>query len=446
MKSKFGTVLLSLAIAFVLWAYVMTNISVEETITIHNVPVVTQNEGALEQRQLMLTAGMEQTVTLTLTGNRSELYKLSSNNVSVIVDLSRIYDPGRQDVGYTVAYPANVNTNSIEYQADKVRIPLTVEHRITRELDVVVEYQNALVEGYRKDDETRQLSHSTISVTGPASVVEKMTQARITVDLAGRKTAIDEDFDFVLCDAQGEAVEVPNVNHVITNAEYVHLNVLVQRYREIKLEVEVMPGGGATLDTSKLEFDPQTITVAGSDDAIAALEATLKNRDTLVLGTVDLAQYQKDTVLEFPVQLPAGITNLSECEVVKVKLTFPDLAIKTLTIPNDNLKAINVPQGLIAKVWTEQLKVTLRGPKTLITNLFAKDINVTVDFRGVLIGQTTLQPIVTLSEEFQDVGVLSFGNVTVTLEAPAPEPEPTEGGTPQSESESTEKAQTGGNG
>ena len=88
MKSKFGTLLLSVLIACGLWAYVVTNVSVTDTTSLHNVPVVFQNEGALTERNLMLTGGTSQTVTLNITGTRSEILKLRPDNVSVVVDLS----------------------------------------------------------------------------------------------------------------------------------------------------------------------------------------------------------------------------------------------------------------------------------------------------------------------------------------------------------------------
>ena len=102
MKNRFVAALLSLVMAFILWTYVVNNVSKEETLPLYNVSVIFQNEGALTQRFLVLTEGSGQTATLTIPGNRAELYKLNSSNVYVVVDLSRMHDAGPQTAQYTL--------------------------------------------------------------------------------------------------------------------------------------------------------------------------------------------------------------------------------------------------------------------------------------------------------------------------------------------------------
>ena len=75
-KNKIMTFLLSLAIAFGLWTYVITVENPESDSTYHNIPVVFMNEEALTQRGLMLTSESEPEVDLHLSGNRKELNKL----------------------------------------------------------------------------------------------------------------------------------------------------------------------------------------------------------------------------------------------------------------------------------------------------------------------------------------------------------------------------------
>ena len=112
MENKIIAGLFALVVAFGLWTYVVNNVSKEDTMSLENVPVVFQNEGALENHGLIMTEGVGQTVDLTITGTRNELMKLHSGNVAVVVNLSQLYDAGRQSVSYTVHYPAEVNSSS----------------------------------------------------------------------------------------------------------------------------------------------------------------------------------------------------------------------------------------------------------------------------------------------------------------------------------------------
>ena len=83
MKSKLISVLLSVAMAFGLWYYVITVISPDTTDTFYDIPVVLVGETALEERGLMVTSVSNTTVDLTLTGNRSDLNQLTRENITL---------------------------------------------------------------------------------------------------------------------------------------------------------------------------------------------------------------------------------------------------------------------------------------------------------------------------------------------------------------------------
>ena len=413
MKNKLLTALLSIVIAFGLWTYVVTNVSVEDTTTIHNVPVVFQNEGALTGRSLMLTEGTSQTVNLTITGTRSEILKLNNNNVSVIVDLSRIYDAGRQSVQYTVNYPADAVTTTFEHTADKSRISLTVEEQVSKAVDVFHNYTGQVAEGYMADYETVTMDIRRVTVTGPASVVEKITQARFTISLDGLTAPLDQDYEYTLCDSEGNPVEVPNVEFVHTDVDKIHVNLSVQRYKEIALTVKINDGGGATEETSSIVLNMETIMVSGTDEMLEDLES-------LEVGEINLAEIKDTTTLTFPITMPAGVINRTGVEEVNVNISFPALVTKTFTV--SNIQAINVPTGTEGIVVTKQVSVTVRGPRSIIQRMQASDITVTADFADMEIGSTvTKQPNVSVSANYPGVGILENGHVTITLQELPPE-------------------------
>ena len=84
MKNKLTSFLLSVVVAFGLWLYVTTTVSQEATLTIYNIPVVMEGESILSERNLMITAESSQDVDLTLSGKRSDLIKVNSNNITLI--------------------------------------------------------------------------------------------------------------------------------------------------------------------------------------------------------------------------------------------------------------------------------------------------------------------------------------------------------------------------
>ena len=94
--NKIMSLLLSVLIALCLWIYVVTVVTPEDSQWIYNIPVTFENEdGLFSDRNLTLTEGRNQTINLKFRGNRQDLQKLSSANVTVTANLSQIEGPGQ---------------------------------------------------------------------------------------------------------------------------------------------------------------------------------------------------------------------------------------------------------------------------------------------------------------------------------------------------------------
>ena len=102
MKRKFVYGLLSVLIAFGLWLYVVTVVNPEWEETFYNIPVALENEQILHDRGLMLVSDEDPEVTLRLSGNRADMIKLNSSNITIRADLSRIYSAGEQSINYSI--------------------------------------------------------------------------------------------------------------------------------------------------------------------------------------------------------------------------------------------------------------------------------------------------------------------------------------------------------
>ena len=77
MKNKLLSFLLALVAAFGLWLYVITTVSPNSTATYFDIPVVMENEAVLNERGLMITNVSAKSVTMRLSGNRSDLIRVN---------------------------------------------------------------------------------------------------------------------------------------------------------------------------------------------------------------------------------------------------------------------------------------------------------------------------------------------------------------------------------
>ena len=140
MKSKVWSLLLSVALAFGLWMYVITVVSPNSRTTISDIPVSFEGETwLLENRNLMITSGKDTTVDLEVSGNRSDLNKLNRSNVTLKVDLTKVYEAGERELTYTISYPSDVPSGAItEENRNPAGVKLVIEKRLTQDIPVNV--------------------------------------------------------------------------------------------------------------------------------------------------------------------------------------------------------------------------------------------------------------------------------------------------------------------
>ena len=411
MKSKLISVLLSVAMAFGLWYYVITVISPNTTDTFYDIPVVLVGETALEERGLMVTSVSNTTVDLTLTGNRSDLNQLTRENITLKANLNNILDPGKNlRLEYSIAFPGTVPNNAFVVESKMPdHITVTVEKRAYRDVDVVVVYSGTVAENFTAIEDEQTLNYETVRISGPASVVEQITQAVIEVSLEDRTESIVESYRYTLCNEAGEPV---NSELITVSVEEVELTLPIRMVKTIPLVVEVVAGGGATENTTSIEINPKEIQVCGS-------AAALEDLNEIVLGTINLAGLDKATELTFDINLPDSVTNMTGLKQATVQVEFPDLSTKTITI--GNIQIVNVPEGLEAELTTQVLEIVFRGPKAEIEDLTAEDITVTVDFTGAEIGTVNKKVTITISAEHPNCGALGSYSVYATVQEPEDE-------------------------
>lgn len=409
-RNKLYSVALSLAVAFGLWLYVVNTVSQQDDRTYYNVPVVMEGESILNEDNLMITSRSTSTVSVHLSGPRGELNKITnSNSLTVKVDLSKITEPGDDiALAYTVVYPSNVNGSSLtEESRNPQAIYVDVDYRRTKEIPVQVSWTGSRSEDYIYDTENAVLDNPTITVAGPAAVVDQIDHAQIEVDLSEQVKSISQSYRYTLCDAAGEPVDA---QQIVTSVEEVRLDMQIQRIKELDLVVDVVYGGGATASNTEITLSQETLRVSGGEAVLSELG------DSFTVCTINLADVERSsTELTFPINLPEGVTNQTGVSELTVKIRISDVMTKEVTI--ENFRVVNVPEGLSAEIITASLTVKVRGPADEITRLEEENIVAEADFTNAEVGTATYRVVVIFPEGFEDVGALKTNSVTAMVQA-----------------------------
>lgn len=408
-KNRVLSALLAISVAFVLWVYVITVVSPNSEGTFHNIPVVLQGEPMLESYGLMNVTEHVPTVTLRLSGNRSDLNKINPSNITLVADLSKVYEAGTANLRYSISYPGDVPSGAFKVESQYPgTITIEVERKIKKEVPVNIRYVGELSEDFIVDMENKILDYNTVTVSGPESVIDQITQAVIDVDLEGKTVSFSDNYRYSLCNDQGEPVDAQKVE---TNVAQVNLTLYIERVKELPLVLTVVDGGGATEETSEIKIEPKTVKVSGSD-------LVMENLTELNLGTINLEELLEDTDLSFAIMLPEGVKFMDpDVQTAAVSLKFPNLATRTLTV--SAIQAVNVPEGMDVEFLTKSLNITVRGEKDLIKNLVTADIVVTVDFTDAQLGSYTIKPNISLNGVYRSIGAIGNYSVSVTVRSAA---------------------------
>ena len=406
-KNKALSLLLAVTIALVLWVYVITVVSPNSEATFYNIPVVVQGEPMLESYGLMNVTENIPTVTLKLSGNRSDLNKVNSSNITVVVDLSKVYEAGIANLRYSISYPGDVPAGAFNEESRyPSTIAIEVERKTKKEVPVNIHYVGELSEDFIVDKENKILDYNTVTISGPESVISQITQAIIDVDLTGKNVSFSDNYRYSLCNEQGEPVDAKKVD---TNVAQVNLTLYIERVKELPLVLTVINGGGATEETSEIKIDPKTVKVSGSN-------LVMENLTELNLGTVDLGELLKDTDMEFAIVLPDGVKFMDpDVETAKVSIKFPNLGTRTLTVTSENFRTQNVPSGMEVEILAKSLELTIRGDKQLISKVKPEDIFVVVDFTDAQLGSYTDEANIVLSGDYSSIGAIGNYSVLVTV-------------------------------
>lgn len=407
MKSKITSAILAVAIAFGMWLYVITTVSPNSTETYYNIPVVLEGESVLNNdRGLMLTAASSTSVKLELAGTRRDLSKINSSNITVKVDLSKIYDPGVHVLKLNITFPGDVSSNAFEVLSQS-EFSVKVEERRNKDIPVEVVYTGTRSEDYLYDTENVLLDNDTVNIIGPASVADQIDHAVVEVDLTDRTESLSESYRYTLCDAEGNPVDAAEIT---TNLEEVRVDMKIQRIKTVELLVDVLYGGGATKSNTSVTLSQDTIRVSGSDAALAQVG------DTLTVAIIDLTALDRNGELSYPISLPEGVTNQTGVNEVTVAVNFSGLITREFTI--ENIQSLNIPEGLDVEIINASLTIKVRGTAADLSKLEAEDIVATVDFANAVAGTATFKASILFPEELTGVGaILGPYSVSATVQA-----------------------------
>lgn len=401
---------ISVVLAIMVWSYVGNVANRDESGTVRNIPVNFVGLETLESRGLMVTDGLNQSVTLNVTGKRDAFRQLSAETVSVTVDVSSVQQAGQYTQAYRISYnlPPTVSSSSLVVTDQyPLNVTYTVAKRETRTIPVKGVRTGSVAEGYQAG--AFSFSPESIEVKGEASLVNQIECALVTLNQEDLSATFTGELPYTFMSYVGEPIDATGleVDHTL-----VQTTLPIIRLAEVELTVNLIPGGGITADMIKdhvtCEINPKTIMVSGT-------EADLEGLQKLSLGDIELAKVFGDEIRTFTIPLASELQNVSGVSEATVTISIHGLT--TATVESTNIELINRPEGYRADALTQSCQIQIRGTQEAVEAVTGSQIRVVGDLQNAAIstGAQTIPARIQINSGSGNVGVLGDYTIVVSI-------------------------------
>ena len=371
MQNLIAKILCVLA-SLMLWFYVASanTVIIERSFTA--IPVTIRNREVMVEKQLgEVIWGNDYTVNVTLRGSKADLEELSVDEVVMYVDVGGISDTGEHSLEIQSSLPSGITL------VDQSMSLLTVyiDRNMTKPVRVEPEILYKSSTQYKiEEDECEYMD--TIEITGPAKEIEKVSYARLTVNLG-------EDVDSskvvtgrpVLVDSNGSPVESQFISMQTTS-----IKVRVPVYTEKEIPIGVKFEDNRYFDAGDIvsvEVWPKEIKVKGDPVVLKsylAVQLEVIELDEIMCSSSD------SIILEKELQLIDGIENLTQTDKVTVVIKHTASSIERVELNVDECKPKD--PGNYKYATGDKVTVEYRVPDGLRNSvrLDDSDVSVKVDF------------------------------------------------------------------
>jgi YbbR domain-containing protein len=294
-------------------------------------------------------------------------------------------------------------------------VSITLDSIASKNFPVNLVVQGNPPVGYQA--QTPLLSPANVTVIGPSTVLSRVAEVRVAVDVTNANQTIVREQTPVLLDNENQAVEGLTVKPESVNITQPITLLGGYRYVIVRAISTGQVASGYRL--TNIFVSPVGVVVFSSDPTLVNdLPGYVETQ------SIDLTNKEDDFETLVDLNLPPGISVVGDPKVlVQVSIATIETSL-AISLP---VEVIGLPPGLAAKVSPATMDIILSGPVPVLNKLGPTDVRVTVDLNGYGVGTFQFIPVVNILPELVQKVSMVPATVEVTITVA---PTPTSTGTP----------------
>ncbi len=330
--------ILSLLIAFTLWLVV---INVEDPVdekNFSNIKVNFLNTNLITDANRVYEILDNSAVvrSVTVEAPRTLLESLNNSDIVAEADFANVTVNETIEIEFS-STRGNNEIRSISGSSSMVK--LNIEDRRTKRLTLTVLTEGTPAENYIIGDVS--MDQNRLEISGPESVVSRITTANLQVDISDSTSDISTYADVVLLDENGKEVSQKSLT-MNTNSVKVTVPILATKTVPVEYNTMGEPAEGY-LWTGEVLADTREVVIAGYSSALADVKRIVVTETDLDITGMDENLTKHIYLQDY---LPEGIVLTDEFERrVIVTLPIEKEARKMLQVPVGNIHFSGLPEG-----------------------------------------------------------------------------------------------------
>ena len=416
----------ALVIAFFVWVGVTNTNNPVKTQLFTNVPITIVNQDAVADIGKVVEQQGNGTVTLRVTDRRSVLSQLARNGSDFYVeaDMKNLNSMNTVPLTVTCSNP-QVTWDKIEVLPSSLSVKL--EDKVEQTYVASISTNGTPATGWEVGSSSVTTGKN-IVLAGPSSLMRRINQVVAPVDVAGLSSdytlssvlkVYDKNGD-ELTDAQMKSLEFKDATGTVIKDHTVKVMVDLWKIRTdvpIRIRTTGTPAWGYRV--SSIKMIPETISVAGTDEALAELGDELTVKDVInVSGAKE--NVKQEINLEDTLDQLSGLKLISDADPsVEAEVSIEKNGDVTLDIPLSDIVVQNRPEGMeLVFTPADKISVSVHATEDDEKPLTAKDISLSIDLSQCADPGSYEIPVhVTVPDGYELAGDVSLTVVSAKQEA-----------------------------
>lgn len=376
--NNFSLKLLAGVLAVIVWVIVNNIDDPMIPKTFKNITVQLQNEQAISSLDKVYEVMSGGTVDVTVYGKQSVVRKITEKDIVAVADLSQL----------SLTYAASIQLScpkyeNVELSSDVDMLCISLEEKKTKRCGVSVMTHGTPAEGHALGEVKKSVA--AIEVSGPKSVVERVDEVCVEVNVEG----VSDDFSTRLVprayDANDKLIDSDALSFGVSK---IKVTVMINDTKSVPIKVVTNGTPAEGYHVIAVEANPASIEVTGPDANLDKCEA--------ITITYDVSHCNADIYEEVALaeHLPKDIRVVDESvTAVNVLVTISKQKLQTVSIPVSAIEMRNLPDGYEADFngsdgQIEVSAIWLAGQQN--EQMTSSDFSPYIDCKGLEIGTHTL--------------------------------------------------------